>query len=276
MVNTSSFRFFVRVCCISCFVPWISFGKSELINKKFAVLTKIFVLVIYALNILWFAVIDMSVYFILVLFLFCVYARNICLISTQWNNLFQLFSNTDTILQNRLNKSLELGQGSTVIFMTYIILMVPSRILAVHFNKSRNLAQECLFMMMCFAIWFSITCLNMVTAGLKIITKCTKHLHTRRKWKLSSQSGIDAVLCEKLYTNLYDISVCLNEIFGWLWSFLFAQTITLTCLVENFLIQNMLNLKLEISDLTNFGSAFLLFLVSTYVTHLYIFYFSVI
>lgn len=253
----------LKLGILSGFVPWIDFEKNELIDTKFAICISILVIIAtFVLNIFYLILAHVFEMFLITLIWLCTYIRSIYIKRKDWKNLIQLYKTIDYEMNHQLNKSLELGWRPVVNLMTYIMLSLIIRIQYYLSHTENIITLDVMMLMLVTTTCFSLMVLKILLEGFKLVTKLTKHLQKKTRWNSLCYHGINAVLCKNLYKYFYDMSYCLNEIFGWLWGLFVLHFLFLSCLFVNFLTRYITRQKLEDFDLVHFAQTFVLYSVS--------------
>lgn len=138
----------------------------------------------------------------------------------EWKRLLQLYEVINKQINPRLFGSLDLGFKPVLIICFYSLLLLSSRILSHHYNPRSNsfvvdltacikLIQDSL------TIYFS----SILVKGLEILNKQAKRLLNETSILNLGDKRLNATaptFCRNLYSNLYEMSVYINDIFNWL------------------------------------------------------------
>lgn len=270
MSRLSLYVFFLQVCTFFGFVPWINFSENQLVNSRWAIFFSIFsAVIIYSFNVYWILINDEDFFGLVTIILLscwvCIYIRSTCLKRKGWNDLMQLFQTTDVELKKKYNRSLEVGWISAVAYLPYVALIVCSRIY-LHPTDWRIMVflMDAITLLRFSVLYMTGMALNILSRGLKVVTKLTKNLQRKTEFNIIDSNAVETSMCKDLYKNLYEISSCFNDLFGWLWSCMFLNFVVVTCIAAHIFIETFIIGQLdEIYNMTYYGFIFGFNLVST-------------
>lgn len=254
------FKFFLTIGGIFGLVPWINFEKNQLTDKKMlraypAVLAIVFVtLYMLSLNSILENFFDQQViiidFWIIFLPIQSTYSKK-----KFWNKWIHIFETTNRMIRMKLHKSLELDWKIAVLFTVHIIMQTILEIIRTsdsnrHFRGIPYLRTYSKYVKLLVDL-LPITFLMIQMKGLKILNKYSEDILRKERTSfisLLNTNRAEIMFCRNLHKHLYDMSICIQEIFGWTLCVSLLQYVLVVCDLSNIVIR--LDFKEE------FGSSF--------------------
>lgn len=239
------FDFYLKLSQILGFIPWINLNTFKLLDKipyKMypAAITILLLLPHYTKVISPKSVVDISVLTLTFTTGFSRF-RSAYINRTEWKKLCQLYKVINKQIRPTFLHSLDLGVKHFVFPAIYILYLLTIRSVLYYNNVEKfNLLVDLLWLIKltkeCLTIYF----LSILTKGFKMLNKHSKCLLTEG---LISQvgylifNGTAQSFCRNLYSKLFEMSVSVNNIFGWMMATSLLDDIARMCLM----IQNIIN-----------------------------------
>lgn len=213
---------FLKIGGVLGFVPWMNFTTGEITYKT---LSKIYlVAIVIGIYLFYRAYSELSTFIIsyvifLVLSTMLVFIQSTCVKQKSWMKWTQLYVKTNNELQEKLRETLKPGFKSVLLITFYTLWLIIMR-------KDNNAGleryiEDMVLYMILFSEFLLITFSRILVKGFKIVNKYTKQIHdtTKSRVRLDIARNVNsekAVFCKNLYKNLYAMSTCFNDIFGWI------------------------------------------------------------
>lgn len=138
----------------------------------------------------------------------------------EWKRLLQLYEVINNQIRPRLLGSLDLGYKPVVIIFFYTLLLLSSRILSHHYNpRSYSFFVDLTTCITLIQDSLTIYLSSTLVKGLKILNRQINHLVNEKIVFSVGGKTMNAkapTFCRNLYSKLYEMSVCINDIFNWL------------------------------------------------------------
>lgn len=182
---------------------------------------------------------------------------------TEWKNLCQLYKVINKKITSKCLDSLDLGVKHFIATAIYILHLLSIR-LVVYYDKVEefSLLMDLLWFIKltkdCLAIYF----LSILTKGFKMVNKHSKYVLKEAVISNIRDSIFNGTptFCRNLYSNLYEMSVHINNIFGWMMATSWLDCFVRMCLT----IQKIINVTTKREPV--FSKVFLVILLVTYST----------
>lgn len=219
----SSFNFYLKLGQVLGLVPWINLNTFELsenfLYKMYPAILTITIFMHQFLHIIS----SKDVINVSLVFLACTIGftslRSVYLNRAEWRHMCHLlkFINKN---KHELVDSIDLGIKPVVIFVLYFLSTLSIRIAAYYnnFGEFDLIVDLLLFVSLtrdCLSIYF----LSTLRKGFKILNNHTKYLLNgclTSDFGNPKLNGTTPALCKNFYEILYEMSLCIKEIFGWM------------------------------------------------------------
>lgn len=259
----------VKVCCICSFVPWINLKNSKLAVQLLSriypgiISSSIFVVHCYQIQTEFFQTIVEIPSNLLILSTVLVCIHSAYCKRKYWRKWFRLYDITNKKFKITFNESLELGWTSVFVLLGYVLFMMTTRALILSSN-SRTDDYYTLDLTLYIKLFIENLLLNFsmtLLKGFKMLNKRTKSMTSNKIIQvISVRDDTRAKIYRRQFKNLFEMSVCFNEIFCWLFTASLGHSLVTACTFSQYLIRLIINQRLQLSY--GFWMVFLFRLVS--------------
>lgn len=218
-----TFYLFLKFGNILGTIPWINLEQNKLVDKKLARCYPFFILIVmivyYFLSLrTLFEYINFGGLFFLTSTIF-VTIQSTCVKRKYWNKWMELYQETRREFRTKFNQPLELGWKPVVMFLFYTALcpVIETIRIYIELDDIKNIGVATFFKN--FTEFIPTVLLLVITNGFRILNKYVKRLSTDHRTQnvaLKNRTISKAILCANMYRNLYELSVCFNNLFGWI------------------------------------------------------------
>lgn len=231
-------NFFLRNAIFANSVPWKFIGKFKVANNKFFFVSQVTILAVILLYHTIFIynakstdrspICDEFIFIALFISFRSVYLkRNI------WKRWTTLYEKTNKLMKYKLGKSLELNQKYIWIYMFYTIVFIMLRVIA-YYNGLEIYKYIIDIILYSFHSmeYLSIIFLMILRKGFTTLNGCSKYLEGDDGLQLhiiANMNRDETILYKRLYKSLYQMSVCFNDLFGWILLNILVQYLIVIC-----------------------------------------------
>lgn len=237
------FNFFIKLGAVFGCLPWIDQTKKELIENKalntFSITTSIVCFVNIISKVGEFFKPYNCCCVVMSLFTMFLNIRNVYCLRKGWTKCLRVCEMSNRILKAKSMQTLESGFEQGLILLGYVALFLVIKFISHMMLRNQfDYLTELITWIAVYYYLLTILFLRMLIKGFRIVNEYSKSLH-KSFGGLSINSttnvtGRDAIFCQNLYNNLYDLTVCFNKIFGWiLLTNLHVLLILVLCIEQN-------------------------------------------
>lgn len=185
-----------------------------------------------------------------------------------WKKLIKLYEVTNQQIGTKLDESLKPGWETILLFVIYAIFLILMRVQG-HISDydNDNFVMDLILYIKLSSEYLVITFLMLLLKGFKLVKKRTKFLLSDCSDTSSSINRVThltvtkTIFCKKLYKNLYNMTACFNQVFGWLLTATFLQfLLTVLVFAQNFIL--VMNQQVNLAFSTFLWMTFIFRLVS--------------
>lgn len=262
------FHFYLKLCQVLGFIPWININTFDLFDKIPYKIYPVAITIILFITPVMRIISSQDIQHISLLILACTTGfttfQSTYTCRTEWKKLCNLYKVINKKISPEILESLDMVVKHFVVIVVYILNFLSIRSV-VYYNRigAFNFLVDLLIFIKLIRDCLTIYFLSILTKGFKLVNKLSKYLlkqDLENNIGYSMFSGTTPTFCRKLYTNLYEMSLCVNNIFGWM----MATNLLIYIIRMSIFFQNVVNLSTKreylISDIC------LVILVFTYNT----------
>lgn len=232
------YEFYIKIGQVTCFIPWSDLQKCQLMETGYvkilpgAVITGILLLFIYQSE-AFLKDFNVSNFFIVFSTLYlCI--TSVYLNRNSWRKWICLYEKTNQQLKSKLGGSLELGWSSILCPTFYLTSLTIIRIfLHISGHEGDKYVMDIIVYIIITFDVLTIVFLSIIKKGFKILNKNSRRLISRNGKKMrhiiSDLETEGAVICKNIFKDLYQLSICFNDLFGWLFVITMMRLIIIIC-----------------------------------------------
>lgn len=234
----ASYSYHLKLGQILGFIPWINQNSIELSDKIPYKILPAIIAISFLLQQCLQMVFSKDVINVSLLTLACTTSfssvRSAYINMKEWKKLCQLYKVISKGMKSKLDYTLDIGIQSFMIVIFYSLYLLSIRVVSYYDNiRDFNLFIDLLLFVSQTKDCLTIFILSILTKGFRVVNKHAKYLLYGGGISSvgnSALNGTTPTFCLSLYKKLYEMSICVNEIFGWMVASTLLNYVIRTCL----------------------------------------------
>lgn len=258
-MNNDFYHFFIKIGKIFGIVPWY-LGKTD---RRYKIWSRAYYLFM-ATGICLLLILDKLEHFeeqiaafTCCLMLFIMMTSSITK-KKIWQKWMKLYKMTDQKYMNNLGQKLTIDWKTRLLLLLYTSMNFSLETFNHYAGHSEfRISKVIVIQILIFLHYFPIVWLHALTNRLRTFNKYSKRLYIEKEIDVVlviSTKEMNANAWKQLYKNLFDMSLCLNELFSWIIAIALLDTFLFTCSNMNRVISLLLDEKVKLSVIYPFIS----------------------
>lgn len=226
-MNINLFNLTITLCRFLSYIPW-KFNRREKTYQP--IYSSIMIMVVFV-DFIFLKSINIK-FIITGLLMKCV--RLTLIIQTMvndnvWNKWFKMYEVTHWQFKSALKQTLNLKSNDYWIMISYIVLILSRQVYLCLTETDFCFFSLLMMYMRFFSTYLPIMFLQILKSGFQILSKYSKDLFVNKgkpKMRMNNRVGRSHMM---LYKSLFELSICFNQLFGWLLALCMGNTLISIC-----------------------------------------------
>lgn len=262
-------NFLIKVGNISGFIPWVNLSKNTLESsvwaKTYSGYVVVFICVTYFIQCLKLQVSELINVSLL-------YSTLLTIVSgtfihrKHWQHWFKFYRICDKMIKGKLNETMEPKWRENWQILASSLILSCLTVGTMVIENTNELGFHILYVTMrLFLYILPIFFLMILQKGFKLLNRCSEYQNYREHVvNMASEITVNnASFCRILYRNLFSMSVCLNNVFNWVFVTTLLDLLIGICYYLNEMVTLKYNKKLNLENTIQLSWYFIFNIVST-------------